>query len=149
MRSSRWAARPPWAPRIAGAAAPVPTVTRATVAATHQSGDFSLLLGGDTMLADGAVEPDVRRRELTPRAGWKPVIASADYTLINSDPISDEYAANARPGAKYVYNSAPAVAGVFARAGVDALALNNNHLLDRTETGLADTLAFAAQNGLR
>ncbi|GEM_PF-1156977 len=135
--------------RIAGAAAPVPTVTRATVAATHQSGAFSLLLGGDTMLADGAVGLMSKKGVDAPLARLKPVIASADYTLLNSEsPISDEYAANARPGAKYVYNSAPAVAGVFARAGVDALALNNNHLLDRTETGLADTLAFAAQNGL-
>lgn len=109
---------------------------------------LSVLFAGDTMLGDGA-GPTIKAGGYSAvLQNVRPQVTTADYSIINSESPMTRSTAAARPGAKYSYAADPLTAVALKAAGVDALALNNNHVMDRGAVGLSDTMSAAARAGL-
>jgi hypothetical protein len=123
-----------------------------------QSADtLSVVFLGDTMLADGAQDQIDAHGYGWPLQQVAPVL-DADFAIANAEsPIS----ANTRvsdPLKQYSYVTGPPAAAALAAAGVDALGLANNHVMDVGLPGLKDTVknshaahlaTFGAGTGLK
>jgi hypothetical protein len=108
-----------------------------------QSGTaMSVVFLGDTMLADGAQAQIDAHGHAWPLQRVAPVL-DADFAIANAEsPIS----ANSHvsdPLKRYSYVTAPPAAAALAAAGVDALGLANNHVMDVGLPGLRDTVKNA------
>lgn len=109
---------------------------------------LSVLFGGDTMLGDGAETTIKAHGYSAVLQNVRPQVTNADFSIVNSETPLTRSSVTARPGAKYSYASDPLTAVALKAAGVDALALNNNHIMDRGAAGLSDTMAASARAGL-
>lgn len=147
-------------PRVVAAA---PAEVSHAVLSEVSGGTLSLRFGGDVMFgrrfydADGdgspgdgllgrsaGVEQHARLLEHV-----APLLADADLTVVNLEtPLLDEpfvdtlapRTAQWHPTKEFVFASAPAAVEALAGAGVDAVSLGNNHVLDALDDGLARTI---------
>lgn len=111
-------------------------------------GRVTLLFAGDTGPGDAA-EPTLRERgydfayrgtvELTRDADLAVVNLEMPLTLRGQPPTLYK---------DYVYRARPEAAAALAWAGIDVVALANNHVVDYGDVGLADTLDDAQAAGL-
>jgi hypothetical protein len=104
---------------------------------------------GDTMLGD-------RLQLLVDQRGqgydWpfdavRPAL-DADFTIVNAEGTISEHTTPWNPAKKFSYISRPAAAGAFARAGIDAVTLANNHAYDAGPVGLAETMRHLDEVGI-
>ena len=110
--------------------------------------DITLLFAGDTLEGDAA-EPLLQKDGYQyPFTLTVDLLREADLTIVNQEgPISD--GGDRFPIYKdYVYRALAPSAAALAWAGVDVLALANNHSIDWGASGLADSVRLAAQNGM-
>jgi poly-gamma-glutamate capsule biosynthesis protein CapA/YwtB (metallophosphatase superfamily) len=118
----------------------------------RKPGRMLLMFGGDTMMGRRFYQPNpgepqwIRRgHELEDGQALlrhiKPYLELADFASVNleSQLIADEPPAKAEKA--YTFYSHPATLGALAWAGVDYVALGNNHMYDYLEPGLESTLA--------
>ena len=106
---------------------------------------FTLAAIGDVMLShvfDGPI-----RKGVDPFADLAPVLRGADLAIANLEgPIT---ARGARvKGKKFTFRVPPERARMIAEAGIDALALANNHSMDFGPVGLRDSMAALRTAGL-
>lgn len=125
-------------------AAPAPDPVVEAVVPTLADGVLDLAFGGDSMLGDGAAAKLAAVGPAAMLAQVAPLVAAADYLVINSETPFTATAPPANRGAKYSYASNPAYLPALRDIGVDALNLGNNHAMDRGGVGLADTITAAA-----
>lgn len=87
----------------------------------------------------------------------EPLLADADLTVVNLEtPLTAEpwYDVNGprpdtfHPTKDFAFSSHPLLARALADAGVDAVDLGNNHLYDRLEAGVADTIRILDDAGI-
>lgn len=75
------------------------------------------------------------------------LLAQPDVAFANLEtPVAPDASAGTRP---FVFNAPPAVLGALRRAGVDAVAVANNHAFDQGRAGFEETLLRLEQAGLR
>ncbi|GAA1893206.1 CapA family protein [Paeniglutamicibacter psychrophenolicus] len=125
---------------------PVPTKTiQATVGNTGAVPGLSITFAGDTMLADAALSRlesdgyDWPFAQLNSALIGDIVIANAEAPLTNIKPQASK---------QFVYAADPRAAAGLKRAGIDVLALANNHVMDAGAAGLQDTIRHAEEAGL-
>ncbi len=111
---------------------------------------------GDT--SDGYLSPEPTLEEHTAiLANIEPLLADADLTVVNLEtPLTTEpwYDANGprppafHPTKAFAFSSHPLFAQALKDAGVDAVDLANNHLYDRLEDGVAETIRELDEVGI-
>lgn len=131
---------------VAGADQPRPAALDRAVD-TGPDGVLDLTFAGDTMLGDGAARLMAAKGVAAPLAGVEDLLAG-DVTVLNAEGPVTTSPTPANPGAKYSYAVDPAAAAALASAGVDVLALGNNHAMDRGPVGLRDTVRHAGDAGM-
>lgn len=110
-------------------------------------GRLSVTFAGDTMVGDGA-QPFVDDQGYDAVFAGVKDLLTGDVVIINAEAPITRARQPARPGAKFSYASDPRTAAAMAAAGVDVLALGNNHAMDMGPVGLRDTRGAAAAAGL-
>ena len=130
------------APEQPGPVAPPPS------AETHAPGPITLLAGGDVTLGAHYEEwvDGLRAKGEGGSAvdGWgfaevKPLFAGADLVVVN---LECPFTARGAPIPKnFNFRARPSTVEVLVDAGVRAVSLANNHLMDYGPDGVADTLA--------
>lgn len=108
----------------------------------------SLLFGGDTALADAALDTLRDRGIDFPFQHTVELLQAADLAVVNLEAPITAVDAPFRFGKQYLYRAAPEAAPAMARAGIDAVSLANNHLMDHGERGLVDTRALLLSQGI-
>ncbi|MDF1594756.1 MAG: CapA family protein [Acidimicrobiia bacterium] len=93
----------------------------------------TLAFGGDTSFTHGLANAD-------PFAGVAGLITEADLFWINLETAVAEEGVGTTLDKEYVFISPPVTAELLAAAGVDGVALANNHAMDAGINGLARTL---------
>ena len=103
---------------------------------------------GDTMVGD-ALQPLVDQRGYDwPFDGVRADTTAADFVVaVAETPITDRVPVSGPPGPS-LFATRPPAAQALARAGVDALTLATDHVLDTGVEGLADTMGHADAAGL-
>jgi poly-gamma-glutamate capsule biosynthesis protein CapA/YwtB (metallophosphatase superfamily) len=117
------------------------------VVETDARNELSIVWAGDTMLGDDAVPVIAERGHEWPLAGVAPLL-SGDAVVVNGETPITSRDLPFVPGKRFSYATDPAAAGALAEAGVSALALANNHVMDEGPVGLADTRRHAEAAGL-
>ncbi|MDE3231520.1 MAG: CapA family protein [Chloroflexota bacterium] len=108
--------------------------------------DFSLMAGGDIMLGGRTAPLIASLGSDYPLAGTRPLLRRAPVVLGN---LEGPFARKARSVERtYSYRVNPALASALTRAGVNALTLANNHLLDCGRAGVEETLETLTQAGI-
>ncbi len=116
---------------------PVSTVT--TTAPVPQEPDpVVLVFGGDTSFTHGMVDRD-------PFAGVQAVLSSADAAWVNLETAVAPDGMGVAPDKEYVFRSPPAAVELLTAAGIDGVALANNHSLDAGVAGLEETLRLLGE----
>jgi len=126
---------------------------------THQdaSGDFicrqpcdlfQLAWAGDSMLGDHGKSMLGRQGLDYPLRKVKVLLEDA-YAIGNAEAAITTHRKKFDKRQIWHYGTKPAVAGVFAEAGFDAMGLANNHALDRGPIGLKDTLRHLHEAGVK
>jgi poly-gamma-glutamate synthesis protein (capsule biosynthesis protein) len=131
----------PLAP-VAAPEPPVRTVARATLVAV-----------GDVLMHEAVKRSAETHGKGAADGGYSwlfaPVadlLAAADLTFANLEtPIAPDASAGTR---EYVFNAPPAAAAALRSAGVDAVAVANNHAFDQGRAGFEETLRRLEQAGL-
>jgi poly-gamma-glutamate synthesis protein (capsule biosynthesis protein) len=124
---------------------PAPTAAASTRPPTPTAAqEFTLAVAGDVHFA-GRTAP-LLRDPATAFGPIAPVLSGADLALLNLETAVTE---RGTPEPKEFHFRAPATAYTAVRAaGVDAVSLANNHVLDYGQVGLADTLDAATAAGM-
>ncbi|MGE5590060.1 MAG: CapA family protein [Bacillota bacterium] len=137
-------------PRVI-AASPAPSPGQlpppAPPASSESEPTATLVFVGDILLADRI--GDLIRRD-GPDAPWGDmgsVLAAADFAAGNLE-TSVGTAGTAQPGKQYTFQAAPDALRGVVNAGLDAVGLGNNHVLDYGPDGLKQTLAALDQAGI-
>ncbi|PMS08525.1 CapA family protein, partial [Trinickia caryophylli] len=102
------------------------------------TGSIRLAFAGDILL-DGFVGDQIAKNGVNyPFAKVAPVLKKADMAFANLEtPVSTR----GKPSEKmFVFRSKPAALGGLVYAGIDAVSLANNHILDYGKEGMLDTL---------
>ncbi len=125
-------------------AAPVSTVTTTAPAPgpqAQQPDPVVLVFGGDTSFTHGMADRD-------PFDGIQMVLSSADTAWVNLETAVAPDGVGAAPDKEYVFRSPPASVDLLASAGIDGVALANNHALDAGIAGLEETLRLLEEAGI-
>jgi hypothetical protein len=118
----------------------VPVVVR--IVPLGPDGRLSVTFLGDTMVGD-EVQNVIDQRGVGndwPFDEMRPAL-TADFVIAGAEGPITARTGQWNPAKRYSYSSRPEVAGALARAGVDGVALANNHAFDTGPEGLADTIA--------
>lgn len=133
---------------VVTAPTPVPastTITQpgeATTTTTMPPVDpITLVFGGDVSLTHGLADAD-------PFEDVAMVLQSADLSWVNLETAIAEESFGSSPDKDYVFRSPPAAAGLLAAAGIDGVALANNHALDAGRAGLERTIQLLDEAGI-
>ena len=134
--------------------------------APRRPGTVTLAFGGDVMFGRrffGARDEGGKRGLLDPDdgaaahgrllAGVAPMLADADITAVNLEtPIVDDptglRSATSASTKSFAFASAPAAAVALKDVGVDVVDIANNHVFDRLQPGLEETLGNLEDAGL-
>ena len=131
-------------PSQARTTAAAPSATTSTPAAPPPPQEFTLAVAGDVHFT-GRTAP-LLRDPATAIGPLAPVLQGADLALLNLETAVTE---RGTPEPKEFHFRAPATAYAAVRAaGVDAVSLANNHVLDYGQVGLSDTLDNATAAGM-
>jgi hypothetical protein len=103
---------------------------------------MSVVFLGDTMLADGAQDKIDAHGYAWPLQRVGPVL-DADFAIANAESPISAITHVADPLKQYSYVTSPPAAAALEAAGVDALGLANNHVMDVGAPGLRDTVKNA------
>lgn len=110
---------------------------------------ISLVLGGDTMLGRGVAEVIGRRGPAYPLDPVADVTRGADLCLVNLEcAFTSEGKRYAGPPKRFYFHAPPVAVETLRHAGVDGVALANNHALDAGVDGLRETLALLDDHGI-
>jgi hypothetical protein len=127
---------------------PVPAIVRDVP--VGPDGVLSVQFVGDTLLGDEA-QAEIDRRAAGydwPFDGVRATMSAADYTVAVAEGPISMHTTPWNPRKRYSYSSRPEAAGAFARAGIDAVTLANNHAFDTGPNGLADTMLHLDAAGI-
>ncbi len=114
--------------------------------ATSGGPPLSLLAGGDTMLGERAQGVLARHGADYPFQAVLPLLRRASIVLVNLEgPLACRAAREAR---NFSYKVDPGLAGSLRRAGVTAVTLANNHIMDCGRAGVLETLDTMAAAGI-
>lgn len=114
--------------------------------AVSAEGAVTLVAIGDTLLG-GAYENSIAKG-VSPLRNLAPLLTSADLALANLEgPMTRR--GTRQQGKKFTFRIPPSRARLFREAGVDVVAMANNHILDFGAVGLADTIAALDGESLR
>ncbi len=103
-------------------------------------GRVTLLIAGDTGPGDAA-EPTLRARGYDwAYRGTVDLVRDADLGVVNLEMPITTRGAPPTLYKDYIYRARPEAAPALAWAGLDVVALSNNHVIDYGDVGLADTL---------
>lgn len=129
-----------------GGSVPVPPALVRDVTAGPDD-RFALQFVGDTLLGDDA-QPwlDFHGYDW-PFEKVRPAL-DGDFTIAGAEAPITAYTQQANPIDENFYRTRPEAAAAIARAGIDALTLANNQILDAGTVGLADTMAHAQTAGM-
>lgn len=115
--------------------------------APSPDGRLTVQFMGDTLLGDEAQRRIDRHGYDWPLAAIRRAINADVSIAVGEGPFTNRTELwNTKK--KYSYTSHPAAAAALARAGIDALALANNHVFDAGAPGLADTMRHAKAAGI-
>lgn len=108
-----------------------------------------LLLGGDVVLGRGVADVIRRKGPDYPMEPLAPVARTADLFFVNLEcAITARDIRYAGPAKAFYFRADPVAAETLGGAGVDLVALANNHALDADDAGLRDTLALLEAKGI-
>lgn len=109
--------------------------------------DCTILIGGD-ICPRGRSLPLFEQEKVDDLFGFLlPLMAEADYVVANLEcPLTEGGAPIVKTGPNFKVS--PRSASTLRKAGLDALTLANNHILDQGVQGLMDTLEACSQVGL-
>lgn len=111
-------------------------------------GDVVVVIGGDTAPTDAA-EPWLRRHGYRyPFAATTALLRDSDLTLVNLESAVGEAPGGWPLYKRYRYRTSPRALAALRWAGIDALTLANNHVMDDGREGLAVTLDQLRRAGL-
>lgn len=115
---------------------------------TSPSGQtVTLNFGGDVMFAGKVGEKLAKEGYDYPYQYVKDKFTSDDLTVVNLEtPVTDSNTTAADK--TYAFKSSPQALPHMAQAGIDAVNLANNHILDQGITGLTDTITQLDQSGI-
>ncbi|HWT10282.1 MAG TPA: CapA family protein [Roseomonas sp.] len=123
---------------LAGAAAPRSGAAQAGVATIAFLGD--IMLGGDVGVALARHPPEWLWGDALP------VLQAADAAIANLEaPLTEAGLPQSRTPKWHHFRAAPAAVAVLRAAGIRAVCLANNHVLDYREAGLAETRRVLAE----
>lgn len=124
-----------------------PCGSRVVNVATADPAALTVTFGGDTMLGNAA-QPTIDQVGYDwPLGGIAPLL-DGDFVIVNGEGPVTTRTEPFDPDQEWSYNALPASVTAMRAAGVDALSLGNNHIMDRGPDGLADTSAAAQAAGL-
>lgn len=108
----------------------------------------SIALGGDVMMGRkvGARLPDRH-----PAATWGdvgPIMSGAEATIVNLECVIAEQG-TPQPGQRFHFQAPPEAVDVLQAAGVDAVSVANNHVLDMGEAALVESLERLREAGIQ
>jgi poly-gamma-glutamate capsule biosynthesis protein CapA/YwtB (metallophosphatase superfamily) len=110
------------------------------------SGVVRIAAGGDVMLARSVGARILRDGPEVAFAGVADVLREADLAVVN---LECAVAAGGTPAAKgYTFRAPPVAAAALAAAGIDVVALANNHSLDYGPDALLETLEHLSAHGI-
>lgn len=123
------------------------TVLEPPQSAAHFPASLSLIAGGDVLPAC-YLDPYIKDQgEDYPYARIAPVFQGADIGLANLEcPLSRRGKRYAKK--KFTFRGRPEAAGALLKAGINVVALGNNHIMDYGAEALQDTLAALDQAGV-
>jgi hypothetical protein len=127
------------------AVAAAPPAIAVDVAANRDA--LSVVWLGDTMLGD-AGQPLLDQRGDAWALDGVRALLDGDYVIANLETPITELTEPWNPDKEYSYQMRPGSAQALRDAGVDALGLANNHIMDRGPQGLADTVRHAEAAGM-
>lgn len=130
-------AQPPEPPR--------PVISRDV--ALGQDGRLSVQFVGDTMLGDAA-QPVIDKRGFDWPLRAVRLSLTGDFTIAVAESPITTLALPWSMEKPYSYSTRPDAAGALARAGIDAMTLANNHVLDVGPVGLTDTISTLEATGI-
>lgn len=113
---------------------------------TTSSGKSILFLGD--MMFEWAVKDTMQRSDAGyPLKKIQPFLTSFDFVMANLEsPLTKSGQGLLRQ--KYIFKAAPDIACALADAGITAVTLANNHMLDYDVTGLLDTLTLLSNSNM-
>ena len=135
-------------PTAAPTAAPAPIPTATAEACPEPCGLFQIAWVGDILLGDLSQRYLDRYGYTWPFEYVRPLL-KADFVVGNHEGPITERSENYFPNEQWDYNARPASAKALAEVGFNAIGLSNNHVLDRGPEGLADTLRYLREAGIR
>lgn len=107
----------------------------------------TLHFGGDVMFSGKVGEKLAKAGYDYPYQYVKGLFSSDDLTVVNLEtPVTDSNTIAADK--TYAFKSSPEALPHMAQAGIDAVNLANNHILDQGITGLTDTITQLDQSGI-
>jgi poly-gamma-glutamate capsule biosynthesis protein CapA/YwtB (metallophosphatase superfamily) len=113
---------------------------------TSSADTVKLSFGGDVIFAGKVGELLKKEGYDYPYARLGGLLQQDDLTVINLEtPVTERGTAASK---QYVFKSSPEALGPMKEAGVDAVNLANNHMLDQGEEGLRDTLRYLDEYGI-
>lgn len=129
---------------------PAPAEVELPVApAKKERGAISLMFGGDVMLSRTVNAKMVAYNNyLWPFEKIASTSAAADITVINLESPFLKNADYRVPTGSFSFKADPKALAGLKLAGVDVVALANNHMLNAGRKGLSDTLALLKESGI-
>ncbi|MFZ7102619.1 MAG: CapA family protein [Peptococcaceae bacterium] len=112
---------------------PLPEIT------PERPATFSLAIGGDVLLASTVGERIKIQGVNYPWEDAAPFLCQADLAIVNLE-TSVAQGGTAQKNKTYTFRAAPETLQGLTTAGVDIVALANNHILDYGQEGLTETL---------
>ena len=114
----------------------------------RKPGRVRLILAGDTLLGDAARNILERKGYGYPLRALAPLLRAGDAALVNLEgPIA--LRARRNRWKRWAYKMDPKAAPALAEAGVTAVTLANNHILDCGPGGIEETKQYLARSGIR
>ena len=110
----------------------------------------TLGIAGEVMLGRLYNDHLAQNKDAKPLGNVAPVLASADFTIINQEfalTTSDQKWTGAAKS--FYFKADPTlILPIFKEAGIDYMSLANNHILDYNDQGLKDTISALKKNGI-
>jgi len=136
---------------LGGCSSPPPAAPAASLVRSPGKEPVELIFGGDVSYARGVASVIRKRGKGDPGsmlAPLAPVLSGADLALVNLESVAAP--ADLAPAAakKYLLRADPAHFTALPRAGIDAVTLANNHVLDYGRPAVLQTLEALRLNGV-